>query len=658
MNGGTVLQHIDALDALAKTLFAKVEHESSALSTEVAAAVQGLHVTLRHLRVEAAEPDSVLRSTNTSDCARQLESIVEDCNLALNQLQVALGKSDAESGREPDQIVAARSRLASETVRVNEFLDTIQLHHPAKGVPRVIPQGSQSNLEDIKDRVDNIAARLFRRWNINGAINKDEDSTWLDFRSELEKERFSPQILDQHKNVLRAYIRELRVMSSFNSGPPPPVRVLLEQEAMQRPPPPLPPKQPLSPRELCTPGVEKAPHFPSINQTRHVPDQAPVAAENGEENHCFSPDDASGEVGSSLALICTKDVINMDNLGADMALMHMQPSSSDLEAPGARSSTSLTLSGMSGSCQPPSLSIGQSNLSRSMNGSSSLGYVQPGFPFAPGAQPGIFSSSPGIVSRLGPDGYGRPIPMDATWTKIPRSLVSLRVLDRAGVRYEARPEYVAILGKLSREEVQDYATQSAHYRAAQSKKYPLVQSQDRHCQSDRSDPKSSCEDIDDGSVLWDESDATDHDDDKSTRDAKNYPYIVSPPNQDKTSPSSTVAPKPILKNKNENHVRFDPEPYEVDIKSPRSYDDDHYRRRENDSRRTRNRRHSGRREERARRDENRHRYPNRSEHGRRKDRRDERQTRRRTWGESIGVVGIGGAAASLLGVLTEAAVGF
>ncbi|KAF5665103.1 hypothetical protein FDENT_12666 [Fusarium denticulatum] len=56
----------------------------------------------------------------------------------------------------------------------------------------------------------------------------------------------------------------------------------------------------------------------------------------------------------------------------------------------------------------------------------------------------------GLVS---PDQYGRAIADNAQWTKISRKLVSVEVLQRSGVRYEARPDYVAILGVLSREEV-------------------------------------------------------------------------------------------------------------------------------------------------------------------------------------------------------------
>ncbi|KAF4333541.1 hypothetical protein FBEOM_12653 [Fusarium beomiforme] len=63
---------------------------------------------------------------------------------------------------------------------------------------------------------------------------------------------------------------------------------------------------------------------------------------------------------------------------------------------------------------------------------------------------------PGLTltsSLLAADPHGRTIPIDALWTKVSRKLVSAEVLERAGVRYEARSDYVAILGVLSQEQV-------------------------------------------------------------------------------------------------------------------------------------------------------------------------------------------------------------
>ncbi len=63
------------------------------------------------------------------------------------------------------------------------------------------------------------------------------------------------------------------------------------------------------------------------------------------------------------------------------------------------------------------------------------------------------------------------IPLDAKWTKIRRTLVSPEVLEKAGVRYEARPDFVAVLGVLSSEQIALYARQSEEMRTARKKSY-------------------------------------------------------------------------------------------------------------------------------------------------------------------------------------------
>ncbi len=76
------------------------------------------------------------------------------------------------------------------------------------------------------------------------------------------------------------------------------------------------------------------------------------------------------------------------------------------------------------------------------------------------------NAPPPRVSRLAPDSKGMEIPLDAKWTKIRRTLVSPEILEKAGVRYEARPDFVAVLGVLSREQIALYARQSDEVRNA------------------------------------------------------------------------------------------------------------------------------------------------------------------------------------------------
>lgn len=478
--------------------------------------------------------------------------------------------------------------------------------------------------------------------------------------------------------MLRAYIRELETMSTLNDSAPPSVRGLLEHEA-QKPGPPLVP-----PKERIHASLFEEKSLLSVKSERRQPGDIPASPT--QEGRSFTSDDGGAHAMSddAMALISTKDLMTMDSLQTDMAGLHLQPHAH------AHGSSPRSTQKYLGSGVTRTLAAAPSNNpSASANTlllGSSLGTAYKPYLQASSAphSPSHLSSTRVVPLRLAPDRYGKEIPMEAQWTKIRRTLVSPEVLERARVRYEARPDYVAVLGRLTREQIADYARQSAECRAARSGGYPL-QRRHRHDvrqQRQRADSKSSRDEDDGGSVLWDESDSTDFDDDKASfdRDPKSYPYIVSPPSKDKTSPASTVMPKPILKNKNENHVRFEPEPHEVEPKSARSFKDERDRREDHGSRRpreARDREGSGRSRDGHRRDSERYserysgerdRYSSdryrgsegdhhRPHRDRRGDRREERSIKKKAWGETLGAVGIGGAAASLLGVLAEAAVG-
>lgn len=689
--GDTTVEHIDAVDVFARNLYLRLRQCPSSNSDppldDVALAVRQLHLTLLHLRAEAADGDSPLnRPDSTALYARQLESLIEDCGFQLRQLDTALATIDIYEGSSSDaraeRLANLRVKIANERTSIDMFLDTIQLGNPADQ-PAGIVDGSQTGLENIKDKVDAIANRLFsqraRDANTIG-LPSEEDRLWQEFKSELEKEGFSPQVLRRHKEVLRAYIRELETMSQQNGGLPPTVRGLLEHEAKTLPS--------ASPKEMY-PAIENEKFFPSMKDERRMPDSAPLvhvstsrSLMGHEQRPSMSSEDSTiaNDEGESMALISTRDLMAMDHLNATMAQMYLQ-------APNQNYSTSPVMGQrfLPSSAPTPGIaelagSPGSMALSASPRSMTTLP------PYASPQLPPYSSPRTSVSSRLAPDSFGNEIPMEAQWTKVRRSLLSLEVLDRAGVRYEARPEYVAILGRLSREEIEEYARRSAELRAARSRNYGQYSKRsDKYGGRDRADSKSSHDEDDDDSVLWDESDTTDFDDDKtSDKGTKSYPYIVNFPSKDKekTSPSSTVQPKSILKNKNENHVRFDPQPHEVDIKSSPERDRERERRssrrhRNDDDDGHRRRYHpEGGRNRRSQDPDRDMRYHHRRRgggggggNGRDRDhpryhrdrdrdddsRREEKTSKKKAWGETLGAVGIGGAAVSLLSVLAEAA---
>jgi hypothetical protein len=86
-----------------------------------------------------------------------------------------------------------------------------------------------------------------------------------------------------------------------------------------------------------------------------------------------------------------------------------------------------------------------------------------------------FGASPASEpTRLAPDEHGNEIPPDAKWTRINRRLVSPEVLEQDHRRYEACPEWVAVLGVLSRAEIESYAARSAELREARRRRTEAV----------------------------------------------------------------------------------------------------------------------------------------------------------------------------------------
>jgi hypothetical protein len=90
------------------------------------------------------------------------------------------------------------------------FLDTVQLHNPATKPAAVVDPAAESSstgLEDIKDKLDAVAKKVFSRRDTG--FQDGEHILWQEFKTELEKEGFSPEVLRKHKVCLvsHAHVR-------------------------------------------------------------------------------------------------------------------------------------------------------------------------------------------------------------------------------------------------------------------------------------------------------------------------------------------------------------------------------------------------------------------------------------------------------------------
>ncbi|KAI0554346.1 hypothetical protein F4679DRAFT_354222 [Xylaria curta] len=842
-----ILAPIDALDAFARKLYRRARNAGSNFEN-VAIVVRDLHTVLKHLKVEAEDPESLLNCDNSAVYIRQLTPIIEDGEFTLKQLDATLEKyfdgssdgsgisgdserhvhvNDSERGwmmldsLELEKIDLIRSKLANQKLNIDMFLNTVQLHNPSKSRQPV--DVTSTDLDAIKDKVDAIASRLCQRK--DSGFGENDDQLWEQFRDALEEEGFSKDVLRNNQDILRAYIREVDEQITAFGGGTPSVRGFLENYT----PPPDPdviPHYPANGGGLYSPDIDNEKFFPSMKMERlryddYPPQPGQLSTQGTGLSYDYHPsDDEDVPSPTSMALISTKQIMELDNKVADMTVAmgdtHMQSVSPSING------NYVTSSSQPQRYLPPSSS--QPTLLASPDRTYTFDeqyeyehdppprYVPSLLPPPLGgdrSSPPIFRSNslsaPSLVgqraalppqnqsreptnqrfARLGPDSQGREIPLDAKWTRIRRSLVSPEVVAREGLRYEARPDFVAILGELKREDIADLARKSQAVRddrrrsasnAPGIQKQPKFGGKERRPEDRYHPDKYRNWDVIEGrhnqnegpgyvinpyrdrmnstvsstGEIWDSSDdeaspdpyedrakyghypssypppqqySPQHHnfaprgglnrgsistvDDGDVKGTKSYPYIVPSPveenkggdNREKTSPAATVKPKPILKNKNDDpHVRFDPEPQILDDKTgsmPRSLgrrdkgketserdwrdrDRDKVRMRDRD-REKRNRsdrdmdreRHSdrhhngttngkyytstsgGRRNDR----DDQHNHRSREERDRDRERERDRGARRKARSETLRAVGIGGAAASLLSVLTEAAAG-
>ncbi|KAI8960421.1 hypothetical protein F5Y11DRAFT_330191 [Daldinia sp. FL1419] len=530
---------IEQVDVFARKLYkrARISPELD----EIANAVRSLHAVLKHLKIEAEDPGSLLNIENSAVYARQLTPILEDSEFALKQLDTIFDKKygraydgvggdgvgrgmqmDGEKGwtildnRERDMINLIHTKLTNQKLNIDMFLDTIQLHNPSKS--RRVVDTSSADLDSIKDKVDVIASRICQRTNSN-LSDGNEEERWEQFRDELEQAGFSKDVLRKNQDVIRAYIRQLDNQLSANGGRTPSVRGLLENYRPRgdgglqiTPYPTYPTPADFSPEEL-QPNIDEEKLFPSMRMKR-LEDEDRNNRNNNNNNHHnhhhnniqrqtskppSMPDHptnlshdrrASGGDGTveSTELMSTRELMAFDkqfDTTLGMENMHLQ-SPPNPAGVNYHMSISPTLHHLPPSASQPALPSSAPQTTADPFGTHSH---RPSLPAADGLplarRPNSISvaevsqqqqqqqalvASPQRSARLAPDSKGHEIPLDAKWTRIPRRLVSPEVLAGAGVRYEARPEFVAVLGELSRDEVTYFAHRTTEVRAARGRR--------------------------------------------------------------------------------------------------------------------------------------------------------------------------------------------
>ncbi|KAI0392960.1 hypothetical protein F5Y17DRAFT_467218 [Xylariaceae sp. FL0594] len=868
---------IESVDAFTRSMYKRARNAGSNFE-DVSTAVRDLHTVLKHLKIEAEDAESPLNGESSAIYSRQVTDITNSVKFTLMQLEIMLNRhvasapdklgmgtdcepaifmNDSERGwtmldsEELEKIDLIRNKFSTHKLNIDMFLDTVQLHNPSKS--RKMVDTESTELEVIKDKVDAIATRLYQRKELAGS--ESEEQLWKQFRDALEEDGFSRDVLRKNQDILRAYIRQVDEQATALGGRAPSVRRFLENYH----PSGRSDRGPVYPAYSAPTGssddeiaIDDEEFFPSSQMQRLRDGDFPSlqSRNTGFSYDQDTSDDQDAAPTSSMALISTRELMALDKKSNELAV-----SIDNMRLYGASSSgdtSYITSVSPTHRILPPSSSRPLRPASTDRNRYEyeaepprylpplSAPQVDNSQTSSPALHPKSTSAAPPVADLpgsslptqrrlsttqrptiLGPDSEGRAIPLDAKWTRIRRSLVSPEVLAREGLRYEARPEFVAILGELKKEEIAVLARKTAvvrqgrlrsssksngngpqvqargegqvrqpedRYHPDKYRNWDVISSQrerdrdrekdkslqdrekDKTLASDRQSRPRRDSGVSSHSDLWD-SDSDDRyersedsygsyngarsrrysntyhqlqpssssssrrqeptarsrgngetttvpdgENDDQEKGTKSYPIIAPIPTRekgkdidesksttaDKTSPSATVMPKSILKNRNdEPHVRFNPEPQIFDENSlPRSMsrsfdrrdkgrtyrDDDRERDRDRDrEKRSRSDRSIDRSTDRdrdrdrererrsqgssrsgkyyssssSRRDRDRYRddRDRDRDRDRERDRERDRGSRRKARSETLRTVGIGGAAASLLSVLTEAAAG-
>lgn len=212
---------IESVDAFAKQLYRRTRAAGSDFA-HLATAIRSLHAALRHLHAEVQDPDSPLHQSESPTggrrngvFARQLASLAEDSDFTLRQVNTVLDKHidnagtsrDPKNGaarRGPDPVEMSRKidliqgNVLAQKMKVDIFLDTVQLHSSAK-THQLLDGANSQRLDMIKNKVDTIANRLFRTKKSELPVEEDDQDLWQRFKAELEHEGFSSEVLHRNK---------------------------------------------------------------------------------------------------------------------------------------------------------------------------------------------------------------------------------------------------------------------------------------------------------------------------------------------------------------------------------------------------------------------------------------------------------------------------
>ena len=202
---------------------------------ELTQEVSALQVVLRRLQKETSGSNSILNRPGDT-FKEELTSIAIGCHHVLDRLDKILEKYNELSENERTvkklwqkvrfgngQIVDIRDlrgKVVYYTSALGLFLNMAAMGSVGRVEKLMDDAGGQ--LRDIRLAVNGITAHLMssstRESSILTAYTEDDRAVWREFRRELIKDGFSSPVIKQHKEAIKAYVKELGSRGVLDDG--------------------------------------------------------------------------------------------------------------------------------------------------------------------------------------------------------------------------------------------------------------------------------------------------------------------------------------------------------------------------------------------------------------------------------------------------------
>ncbi len=202
---------LESVRMMTEILYNFTQMGSSQDFADVAAGLTNLRKAISHLCLEVRDPDSIvndrqgdrayhsrLRAIVSASCS-DMEEVSALIRSAGHETGLGSGEDQAKdetNTRKRDILTKAEAAILASKMRIDVFLDTVQLHNPLKQV-KTASSADDQGMELIKDKVDLAALRLVSRH--DKRIEPENGDLWQQFCAELVSQGFSEDILHSNK---------------------------------------------------------------------------------------------------------------------------------------------------------------------------------------------------------------------------------------------------------------------------------------------------------------------------------------------------------------------------------------------------------------------------------------------------------------------------